>query len=57
MRRRKFPDYGEFAGFGLKPIDAPALAALERLLHERDAAPRSKPKASGGGGAPRGAPE
>jgi hypothetical protein len=39
MRKRKVPDYGEFAGFGLKPIDAPAIAALERLLHERDTAP------------------
>ena len=39
MRKRKVPDYGEFAGAGFAPIDAEALAALERLLHERDTAP------------------
>lgn len=39
MRKRKFPDYGEFAGVGFPPIDAAALAGLERLLHEWDTAP------------------
>ncbi|MCC7389389.1 MAG: hypothetical protein IT431_11535 [Phycisphaerales bacterium] len=39
MRKRKIPDYGEFAGAGFAPIDAEALAGLERLLHEWDTAP------------------
>lgn len=39
MRKRKVPDYGEFTGAGFPPIDAAALAGLERLLHEWDTAP------------------
>lgn len=39
MRRRKIPDYGEFAGAGFPPIDAAALAGLEQLLREWDSAP------------------
>lgn len=39
MRKRKVPDYGEFAGSDVRPLDAESLAWLESLLRERNAAP------------------